>query len=347
MAEGNGETALSHGLVMIVDKGVKYAYKPSFPQNRVKWFEIPATDDLPGNIRLLESYERRLMHTADGGRHIMRFEDKFLDGFIEEKRNAFKSSSGGEQRHDGEELCIALLERGLRLAKQHMRYRINTGEKNPAFLKELEEKAASDFMEALEYLKYVRRSRGHKDVDGVLDEMKGEPFLIFSRTTEGKTGLEGWRDHRLAKAVDAMCCIDKVVASCKELIEGQRPLRGSDMLAMVQALADAAKKRLQLQHIDPDFAQVNRNLIVARDTLMDYVPRGGKTPVPSRLPQDRRDAENASLNAIALLREAGDLMNDIAIVRVPRSRSAEDIELRVKELINSQRFVQGDARAAG
>lgn len=325
---------------VVVVGGVEYANPLKDDRYLVKLFPIPAQDDLAGHIRLMESFERRFLHSADGGRKAQRQAN--LDSYIDEKRAAYEAKTGGEKELEGAALCIALLERGIRRAKRHMLLRIKFAQeivspedikRRDALLDDLKHRTEEDLMDAGDLFKYVRRRRGHLDVDRVLDEMKGEPYNIFLGTLPGvENKLEFFRNNRMAKAAMAMQCIDGVVEKMGGLAVSHKQLEDAGMPAMLKELAEAAKLRLQLQRDDPDFAQADLRLTVARNALMRFIPA---KVLPAQqlqhLPADYMARQQVSPTTVALLKEAGELIYDIALVRGARRWSANNLAERAEE----------------
>lgn len=319
-----------HGLSVVKKGGVEYVSPLQDERYLVKLFPLPAHDDWEGCIRLMESFERRFQYTADGGRQVMRRED--LDLFIERKRIAYGEKSGVDKEMEGAALSMALLERGVRRAKEHMEQRMRGVSAGAATLVALRSGSEDDLLDAMNTFAFVRRKRGQKDIDDVLNEMKGEPYNIFIGTLHGSSaGLEFFRRNRMLKAAQSMKCVDEVVQGVNGLAGSHKKLEEGGVTAMLHELGEAAKARLQLQRSDPEFAAVERRLLIARNALLEFTPPKEAGPKSAHLPADMVAKQAVSLTTMALLQEAADLIYDIAIVRVPRYGSSANLAARVEE----------------
>ncbi len=303
---------------------------------RVKLFPLPTPGDLGAHIRLMESFERRFMHTADGGREAQRHVGD-IDSYIDEKRASFAAAEGLTKEHEGAALCLALLDRGVRRAKEHIERRMHTTPATGAALEPLSRLVERDLVEGADLIGFVRRRRGHVDVDNVLNEMKGEPYNIFVGTMP-KGNLEFFGMNRMRKAAQAMRCIDKVADTMRVIAGSHKDLEEGGVQPMLAELAESAKTRVQLQRDDPDFVAADARLHIARDALMNFAPKkSGNAPTLglTHLPAGYGAKGVVSPTTLALLRDAADLMFDIAIVRVPREVSAADLTARVVEHASS------------
>ncbi|MBY0408247.1 MAG: hypothetical protein K2Q01_11190 [Rickettsiales bacterium] len=327
---------------IITKDGVDYVDPIGGGKYLVKVFEAPEYHNLSGMLKLLESFERRFLHTVEGGHVPMRYNSAELDTYIEEKRKAYAAATGGEKELEGAALCIAILERGLRLAKKHITHRIKHNPPDAAVLKALHERVDADLVSTSDYFKHVRRKRGHMDVDDVLGEMRGEPYFIYMATlTDKPDTLTFFLRNRLSKAASAMRCIDRMAEAVEPLVQ-QPPLAEAGAPAMLKELAEAAKLRVQLMREDPDFSAADRRLTVAHHALQALAPPKPQA-APAHLPASHPAKQGVSPTTLALVKEAADMMLDTAIIRVQRNVSAADLAARVQE----HQPMQAPTRKAG
>ncbi len=306
--------------IVTVD-GVDYANPLHDTRYLVKIYPPPG--NLSDYISLMESFERRFLHTAEGGREAVRHL-RDLDDYITEKHKAFDTASGGEKELAGAALCVALLDRVVRRAKQHIENRMHKGSHiDKAEQARLQASVGEDLMMAVDLIGLVRRRHGYKDVDEVLDEMKGEPYKIFAATLQPDSPvIRHFFHNRERKAADAMVCMDKLAQAVEDLARSHPRLVQGHVGEMMAELASAAKARVQLQRDDPDFTVANSRLKEARDAIHHFNPGGEGKDGGRTAP---------SPTTMALLRETADLIYDVAIVRKARNTTAADLKARVVE----------------
>jgi phosphoglycolate phosphatase-like HAD superfamily hydrolase len=310
--------------------GVRYANPLQDEKYRVRYHDLPPADDLRAYLQLLESFERRFLHTVSGGAE-WTSAGKNPDAVVQEKKVQFAAAEGGQKELLGSALCVALYERGLQRAKKHILRRMEGTAADAPEMKALCEQVQNDLMEAGDLFHYVRRKRGHPDVDDVLNEMKGEPYKIFIGTLPGASGtLEHFHLNRLMKAAMAMRCMDKVAEPAIQLAKSNPRFVEAGVVELLQELNEAAKLRVQLPVHDPEFKAAQTRLVVATHRLHDFMLPPPK-PVPGLLPMDHRPREASIYTAVGLLKEAGDLIYDMAMIRGKRSKSADFFVERVNE----------------
>lgn len=315
--------------------GVKYANPLKDDRYKVRYFELPPEGDLRADLKLLESFERRFFHSVGGGAEWALGADD-PDALIAKQREMFKTATGGEKELAGSTLCVMLLERGLKRAKKHIRKRISGVPADDEALKAMSKLVEADLIEAINYIQYVRRKRGHPDVDDVLGEMKGEPYKIFVGTMPGNHGvMVHFQLNRLQKAAQAMRCMDAMAEQAK-LLAVQHPAT-APMAALIETLAEQAKQRVQLPVSAEEFDDAHRKLIVARNELHGFAP---KTQVgaalPASLPGNHPLKSEPSATAVAMIKEAADIMYDMALIRLERPTTLKDFKKRVEEQVGVQ-----------
>ncbi|NBO18341.1 MAG: hypothetical protein EBV03_03775 [Proteobacteria bacterium] len=300
----------------------------------VRRYPLPAPGDLMGCMKLLESFERRFLYAAEGGSACLRLGGA-IDGYIDELRRDYAACGDDAQKnHLGGKLCVALIGRGLQHAKTHILLRMRgQGDVLPdaQALEALKKRTQSDLVEGLEYIPYLHRRDGTRDIDDVLNEMKGEPYKIFVATfPEGEHVLEFFRSGREQKVAMAMVCMDKVAASVRTLVKHYPQFAQAGLDAKFSQLLDAAKLRVQLPADDPDFRQASADMARARKAILELPVPDAVSP-PSRLPADYKPGRAApGPKAMELVHRAANLIFDIAVVRVQRAVSAKQLDAEVQ-----------------
>jgi|GEM_PF-2650753 len=310
--------------------GVTYANPLPGGKHWVKTYDLPPKDDMAAYIRLMESFETRFLHAAERGDEIHTVGD--IDAFIAQKKKVYNSTRAEEHRAAGSDLCIALLEHGVANAKEHMRLRMEASP-DPEKLAHLRKLVDHDLIEAQQYFRYLHRKGGKRDIDDVLAEMKGEPFNIFAGTLNpSPDSFTIFSNNRLRKAAQAMDSIDNVVAAITPVVVGHRG--ATELLGLFSSLSEQAKKRIELQRFDPDFEQADKQLGQTIAEVHALITRHNATP--PLLPADRRKGDNTPAEKM-LIEEAVALIEDIAVVRAARDKSAGLLQQKVQEHLAATR----------
>lgn len=314
--------------------GVEYADPLNDERYLVKFHDLPPKEDLAAYIKLIESFERRFFYTADRGAEAMRHKDD-IDDYVEASRKAYAAAEGKAQELAAGKLSMALLERGIERAKQHIRLRMEGVNGDDSRLAALEKNVGEDLTEGLNYFAHVRRKRGHMDIDDVLNEMKGEPYNIFVGTLNTSNGMiHMFHQNRFRKAAKAMKCMDYVADTIAPLAESNPQLEKAGIPQLMKDLAKYAKIRVQLERSDPEFREIDDKLSMVRNELQSFTPANGK--VPAHLPADHAGA-GLSATSVELLRNAVDVIYDMAVIRGARWKSAADLKERVGEHLSKGR----------
>lgn len=301
-------------------------------RTKVRRYPLPPEGDLLAHLRLLESFERRFLHAAEGGsaciRHISTGD---MAEYVETLRQEYASCGDeAQKRHLGGQLGVALMDMGLQHAKLHIRMRME-GHNDDAVLEGLKQKAQGMLMEGVDFVPLLHRRDGTPDVDDVLNEMKGEPYKIFVATLPGASGvLNLFRMNREQKAALAIRYMERTADAMQALVRQYPQLAQDDAANKVQALMDAARERVQVPFDNSDFKQAHADMARARKALSELAHPVQK-PLPGRLPMDHGPVRCAPTpKALQLLQRGADLIFDMAVVRGARTVSTKQYEQDVQ-----------------
>lgn len=160
------------------------------------------------------------------------------------------------------------------------------------------------FMWALEYGRLIRPMTGHEG----LDELWGEPFKAFSMSVENFLGT------RYIKLALTMRAIDSVRDQIMQMYAGVGFF--APFVPLIAELADSAKSASETLRSDTDYVEIWPRFVAAADRLLATEPE-----VPQGT--DRRQYALAR-RGVALIREGGRLIIDMANLRVPMPRTTRD-----------------------
>lgn len=321
--------------IIVGEDGKRYTNPLGDPHYMVRYFDLPPEGDLGAYLRLLESFERRFLHTVDGGSEWSRH-SRDADAYIADKRQEYGALHGGAKELAGAALCIALYERGLQHAKAHIKKRIAGVPDDDSELGALKSGAEACFMEASGLFDCLRRKRGRPDSDHVLAEMRGEPYKIFVGTLPGATGvLAHFHLNRQQKAAAAMRCMDQVKDAICKLTAAYQPFAEAGLTEAFQELTAAAKLRVQLPFGEAEFKETQERLVVARNKIHDFSLAPNRSPAVDNANTDavaiRRAKRLPPQSAVGIIRDAADLIYDMAQVRGEREVSMQFLKDRVEE----------------
>ncbi len=173
------------------------------------------------------------------------------------------------------------------------------------------------FMWALEYGRLIRPLTGHEG----LDELWGEPFKAFSLSIDKFLGT------RYLKLALTMRAIDSVRDQIIRMYTGVGFF--APFMPLVEELAESAKSACETLRTDADYVQIWPRFVAAADRLMPTEP-----DVPPGA--DRRQYTLAR-RGVALIREGGRLIIDMANLRVPMPKTTRDYLERCERF--RERFV--------
>lgn len=314
--------------IKVID-GVEYCNPLGDERYLVRFYDLPPKEDLSAHLKLLESFERRFFYTADHGTEALRHRGD-IDHYVEVCRHALEKA---DETHIGQasaRLSIALLERGINKAREHITLRINGAPDSHPALEKLHKEIGADLIEAGEYFHHVRRKRGHPDIDDVLNEMKGEPYNIFAGTLPDSEYIHLFHRNRLRKAACAMKCMDDVLAIILPVAKSHPQFISAGIPELLNDLNKYAKERVQIERSDPAYKPVDDKLTDIRNKLLSFEMPQEK--LPAHLPANHSAAKFPATMSIGLIQEAVDLMYDMAIIRGERKTSARLLKEKVSEL---------------
>ena len=172
-------------------------------------------------------------------------------------------------------------------------------------------------MWALEYGRMIRPLTGHEG----LDELWGEPFKAFSLS------IDKFLESRYLKLAFTMRAIDSVRDQIIHMYAGVGFF--APFLPLVEELAESAKCACETLRTDAEYVQIWPRFVAAADRLL---------PLEPEVPQgaDRRQYTLAR-RGVALIREGGKMIIDMANLRVPMPRTTRDYLERCERF--RERFV--------
>jgi hypothetical protein len=295
----------------------------------VRFYELPPKEDLDAYLKLLESFERRFFYTADHGTEALRHRGD-IDDYVDTCRHALEKA---DETHIGQaagRLSIALLERGINKAREHIALRISGTPESHPILAKLHKEIGEDLIEAGDHFQHVRRKRGHPDIDGVLNEMKGEPYNIYAGTLPNSDYIHLFHRNRFNKAAGAMKCMDNVIDTILPVAKSHPQFISAGIPELLQELNKYAKIRVQLERADPDFKPIDDKLTDIRNKLLSFELPREKTP--AHLPADHSAAKFPASMSTGLIQEAVDMIYDMSIIRGERKTSARLLKEKVSEI---------------
>lgn len=304
----------------------------------VRHYEMPAEGDYAAHLKLLESFERRFLYAAEAGAEWVKPHTKGdLNRFIRAKKDEYEYAEGPKKALIGNDLCIALLERGIEKTKSYLAYLKEGKVPEDELLQRIRRGIERDLVEGISFTPHMRRQRGRPDIDSVLDEMKGEPYNIFVGTLPGNRGhLDLFHGNRERKAAKAMVCMDKVADAALKLTHAYPEYERAGLPEQIENLRKWGKERVQLQVEDPDFETAQENMFIARNALHDYMLPPAPQKPPNLPAGHRGAAPYPTLSSAGLLKEAADLLYDMAHIRGKRDKSAAFFVARVEEQMPQQ-----------
>lgn len=316
---------------------------------RVRHYEQPRPEKLDSYAHLMVDFEKRFFRNVDRGHEILGVAN--IDEYIKQKRAAYKKAQEPEKELEGCMLHTALIRRAVDNALRHIRLRIgeSTSEEtaDPLKRKELEvlyTSINSDFLETLNLPK-LRLNRGQPDTDEVVREMVGEPFRVFTASiSHSPEAIGEFYRTRYLKTAQAMECIDTVVNTMAQLDVEKTGYRHQHTQETLEKFAHAARERMQLQRSDPDFHAADVALRSIRNEIQDALYNAGKE-APPHLPRDRKNRETGNPLAGALVKNAVNLIYDVAMTRDAQNHRAQELADSVESYVHQAKLRSYTRRA--
>lgn len=257
----------------------------------VKYYDVPNT--LAYKKSLIDSLKRRVFHHAEPGINtpgdrvadVRRAHDAETDPA---KRRVLAAMLAGALLNHGADLLNRIVE------LEQLGVRLNAEN-------ELLRECGRCFMHALEFGHYARPVTGREG----LDELWGEPFKVLTMT------VPQFLETRYMKLAMTMHAIDNIRDRLVELFERVPVI--SPLLDAIRELAESAKLSSETIRSDLDTIEIWPRFVAAADNLRELDP-----DLPKGL--DRKQYTLAR-RGVALLRAGGELMIDLANIRVPMPKS--------------------------
>lgn len=292
----------------------------------VRHYSPPSEKSLGTYLQLVRDFERRFLNYVDRGYSVLNKNDGDLDHDIMKWRTESQDANAplGEDQRDyaARMLRVALLGRAMRGAKSHIKMRLQGHSVEEPALQTLATQVEADIVETLS-LPPLRMKRGYKDVDDIVGEMIGEPQKIFFASLSGITdNIREFYAARYRKVAAAMQSIDMIHDAIEPVGK-----RFAGIPALLTEMKDSARIKIQLQHYDPDFDLADKRYNISRNKLHDFVA-------------DRQEEitqtgggwqAQTNLRALALLKDATDLIYDITTTHSARHKGARLLEVAVEK----------------
>jgi len=272
----------------------------------IRYYKVPNT--LAYKKELIDALTRRVFHHAEPG--INTPGDR-----LEEVRAAYDEETDPVKRRVlAAMLAGALMNRGTDILTRVVELEQIGVTVNPD--NELLKECGLCFMGALEYGRHIRPVTGREG----LDELWGEPFKAFTMS------VGQFLETRYIKIALTMRAIDDIARRLITLFEGVEMFR--HILPLIAELATSAKLASETMRSDPENIEVWPRFVAAADRLQAAEPivREGS---------DRRQYTFAR-RGLALIVEGGQLMIDLANLRVPMPKTTREFLERCDEF--AERF---------
>lgn len=260
----------------------------------IRHYSVPNT--LAYKKELIDALTRRVFHHAEPG--INTPGDR-----LEEVRTAYDEESDPVKRRVlAAMLAGALMNRGTDILTRVVELEQIGVSVNPD--NELLKECGLCFMGALEYGRHIRPITGREG----LDELWGEPFKAFTMS------VDQFLETRYLKIALTMKAIDDIAGKLTTLFTDVEMFR--HVLPLIAELAASARLASETMRSDKENIEVWPRFVAAADRLQaaePVVPEGA----------DRRQYTFAR-RGLALIVEGGQLMIDLANLRVPMPKTTRE-----------------------
>ena len=243
--------------------------------------------------RFIDQLKKRVFHHVEAGINTPGFR-------LDEIREIYeKETDPARKRVKGAMLAGALLNRGTDILTsivelEEAGVKIHEGSQ---LLKE----CGQCFMEALELGKNIKLRRGGEG----LDELWGEPFKVFQMP------IETFYESRYIKVAQTMSEIDMIADKMIELIKSETDFK--DAVILITELAESAKQACETLRSDPVSFEVWPRYVAAKEQFESFLA--------SLTELQNINNGDSSYKLIGLMKEGGNLLTDLATVRVPMPES--------------------------
>ncbi len=310
----------------------------------VRKYDVPDVSDLPAMRNLIKDFEQRFLHFVDRGYNVTKTSPEKLDRYIEDERdllqeiaNQRKSSNNPAFEKDTEEqtkrwLGTALIGRSMRLMRHYLKQK-EVGADN-AKLEDIFQRVKSDMQEFNQLDVSLRGKRGYLDDDTAIKEMIGEPQKLFIACVLGQDQpIKDFYDGRYLKIANAMRTIDEAQNAVAGVLTMDRKIQ-----ATFKGMAEAAKHKIQIQHGDKDYPELDKRYMALRDDAQALIGKQinelavAFDKVGTRLKPAREAAAKKVANevhALTCMKHATDIIYDIAVTRNPRDIGVKQLNLEI------------------
>jgi hypothetical protein len=279
----------------------------------IRRYEIES-DDLATKKKLIDKLTRRVFHHAEPGINTP-------GSRTDEVRSLFElEADPARKRVKGAMLAGALLNRGADILTaivdlEQSGVKIESGN-------QLLDECGKCFMEALDLGKNIKLSSGGEG----LDELWGEPFKVFSMS------MEQYYESRYVKVALTMSEIDRITSKLTPGIQ-RYPYLGN-AINKIKELSEAAKLACETIRSDPVIFEVWPRYVAAKEDLENYVTEY----------IEAHEMKNSDIpKAITeLIREGGELLANLATIRVPMPMSTSRFLKKCDEIFHTIKSVSAD-----
>lgn len=263
----------------------------------VKAYEVPA-DSLLAKKRLIEALTRRLFNHVEHGLNVPGVR-------LAEARHAFDTERDPQRRRvKGAMLAGALFNRATDIFTKLVDLQALGAEisQDNALMRE----CGDLLQEALALGKMVLHRSGEEGID----ELWGEPFKAFAFP------IEDFYRSRYVKIAQTMRAIDRIADELIATFGSTPSFAGLEPL--VREFAAAARLKCETLRTESDIFDVWASFVVSGERLCAFQPRwAGGSPTPAE--------EQWASRCMALIRQAKDLVGDMARARVPMPKSTREL----------------------
>jgi hypothetical protein len=335
-----------HLCIGIPKTNEKGAADDALGTNWIRYYDLPAPDDLGAHLKLLKSLELRFKtHVARGS--------EIKASRVEELKAVLVAAQESHAPPDvldtiSGDIAIALQKRSFNMAEKYFERRIKEGKPHEdpemtALMKQSEDVYLEAFGYAGQGFRNIRREDGSRDKDGAIGEMITEGVHILNGVRpEARQALEGiFHRNRFHKASKAWDEIDRVAEAAKQVVADNPVLAAavfkiSDELTiplpqMLDDLQTRAKQRTHMMRSDPEFYAADVALRATQTALMGFklpdLREVKSTDIvgSGKFTGQMVGAEkNNTEEAYYLMRSAVRLVYDMAEIRHGRHTSAKE-----------------------
>lgn len=313
-------------------------------QYLVRKYDAADVSDLPAMRGLIKDFEQRFLHFVDRGYNVTKTSPDKLEAYIQHERSVLKDieaqrkgSGNADYQKETEELTkrwlgTALVGRSMRLMRHYLKQKELGAD--DAKLDDLQKRVSSDMGEFDRLGISLRGKRGYLDDDTAIKEMIGEPQKLFIASVLGNDQpIKDFYDGRYLKVASAMKSIDETQNSVAGILTTNRKIETT-----FKEMAKAAKNKIQIQHGDPDYPELDKRYMALRDDAQALIGermnelavafnKVGTSIKPAREAAASKAAKE--VQALTCLKQATDIIYDVAVTRNPRDMGVKQLNLEI------------------